>query len=180
MRKPFFGLLGVVIVFITASCSSPKAIDNLSESSPYHSDAEIERIQTLLPIENEQLEEPLLQDVPSQLKGSVEDEALRVMLSTQLEADQTSYKTDMEFHNKSETSLDLMFDCGLLISNDQFAPDTGDCPAVESMLLKRNKRESRSVTLSGEFFDKSNNVITIRYRQNTATKNLEIKLEATE
>jgi len=138
----------------------------------------IENFNESLPIEKGQLEESIVNDTPRQLKGSIEDELLKVSILAQIESDSQDYMTNIEFYNKSGKSLNLVFDCGLLISNDQFVSKSGECPAVESMLLKKDKRESVSVVLSRKFFATANDVITIRYRQDTATKDLEIKLEA--
>lgn len=181
MNKMYIGLLGAVVTFFSATgCSSLLAIDDFSESNTHHVHAEaaIESFEASIPVEQEQTNEGDVKEAPDQLTGFVENEIMRVSLLAQLESDRTNYKTTIEFHNKSGKSVDLIFDCGLLISNDQFAPKTGDCPAVESMLLKKNGRESVSVSLPRAFFDVADNLITIRYRQDSSPNDLEIQLEA--
>lgn len=183
MRKLYLGLLGVVItLFSVTGCSSLQAIDDFSESNSHHAHAEteIEPIEASIPVEQEQTNEGAVKEAPDQLTGFVEDEILRVSLLAQLESDRTDYKTTIEFHNKSGKSVDLIFDCGLVLSNDHFAAKAGSCPAVESMLLKKNGRESVTVSLSRAFFDVADNVITIRYRQDSSPKDLEVKLEASD
>lgn len=183
LMSRLFLLLGVIITisFVTG-CSTPQAIDEISESSPSQAITEtaIEYTQAPFPIENGPLNEPLVKETPGQLKGFAEDESLSVSLLAQIESDHNDYKTNIEFHNKSDKSLDLVFDCGLLISNDQFALKQGDCPAVESMLLKKNMKETQALVLSKNFFEIANNVITVRYRQDQKTKDLEVKLEVPE
>jgi hypothetical protein len=124
------------------------------------------------------LEEQIVEEVPSQLKGSIEDEALRVSILAEIEEDKINYKTNIVFSNKTAKSLDLVFDCGLLISNDKFATNSGElCLAVESMLLKKNNQETQTIILSTEFFDIDNKIITVRYRQDKITKDREIQLQ---
>jgi hypothetical protein len=124
-------------------------------------------------------EERIVQEVPSQLKGTIEDEALRVSILAEIEADKINYKTNIVFSNKTGRSLDLIVDCGLLISNDKFASSMGesyDCPAVESMLLKKNNKYTTTIILSKEFFGIDNTMVTVRYRQDKLTKDLQIQL----
>lgn len=163
-------------------CSSPQAINEISKSSPSHANIEnaVEHTQAPFSIENGPLNEPLVKEAPSQLIGFVEDEFLSVSILAQIESDRNDYKTNIEFHNKSDKSLDLIFDCGLLISNEQFASKQEICPAVESMLLKKNKKETETLVLSKDFFEMANNVITVRYRQDQKTIDLEVKLEVSE
>lgn len=185
MSRTLLAILGSIfmIVFV-ASCSGHTATNNHSSAPDTYRSFDANDGMTVeqqfddsLPIEEEHPEESIEVEIPSQLAGSVEDEALSINMQAELQSDGTNYMTNIEFHNKSGKSLDLIFDCGLLISNDQFASNSGECVAVESMLLKKNKRELVSVALSREFFDHADGVITIRYRQVGITKDLELKLE---
>jgi hypothetical protein len=122
-------------------------------------------------------EEQAEKEVADQLKGSSEDEALKVSLLAEIDADKKSYKIDLVITNKTSHPLDLLYDCGLLISNDKFASsDEETCIAVESMMLKKKDREERSMIVPLGFFGSDNNTIIVRYRQNSITKNLELRL----
>lgn len=74
--------------------------------------------------------------------------------------------------------LSRVADCGLFISNDKFALKTGTCPAVESMLLKKNSDETQSIILPKDFLYTNKKIITVRYRQDHKTKDLDIPLQA--
>jgi hypothetical protein len=100
-----------------------------------------------------------------------------VSILAEIDADEINYKTNIVFSNKTGKSLDLIFDCGLLISNDKFASRMGEsCLAVESMLLKKNNKYTTTIILPKEFFGIDNKMITVRYRQDKLTKDLEIHL----
>ena len=113
MRRLF--LLGVIIVMISLTgCTSLQDNNNGSEWNSY------EDFIDPPPIEKGDSEEVIIvEEVPSELKGSIEDEALRVSILAEIDADKINYKTTIEFTNKTGKSLDLLFDCGLLISNGE-------------------------------------------------------------
>src|SRR5690606_9863393 len=90
-------------------------------------DVTIEHTDATIPVQTRQQEEAITTNAPSQLEGSAEDDALSVKLSAQLNSDRKAYMTNIEFYNKSGQSLDLIYDCGLLISNDQFASKSDIC-----------------------------------------------------
>jgi hypothetical protein len=185
MKRLF--LLGVIIVIVSlTSCISLEDINNnASELNIYeglHTMAKVTKEDFIdpPPIGKEHSEEKIVEVVPSQLKGSIEDEALRVSILAEIDADKINYKTNIVFSNKTGKSLDLVFDCGLLISNDKFASSTGVCLAVESMQLKKNNKEKQTIILPKDFFDIDSKLITVRYRQDKITKNLEIQLQSVE
>jgi hypothetical protein len=186
MRRPF--LLGVIIVIVSlTSCTSLEDINNnASELNIYeglHTRAKATKEDFINPppIEKGHSEEQIVEVVPSQLKGSIEDEALRVSIIAEIDADKINYKANIVFSNKTGKSLDLVFDCGLLISNDKFALSTGEiCLTVESMLLKKNSKETKTIIIPKEFFDIDSKLITVRYRQEKITKDLEIQLQGVE
>jgi hypothetical protein len=164
MRRPF--LMGVMIIIVSlTSCSSLEDINNNTSKLNTHSEVRIVE------------EERVVEEVPSQLKGYIEDEALRVSILAEIDADEINYKTNIVFSNKTGKSLDLIFDCGLLISNDKFASSMGEsCLAVESMLLKKNNKYTTTIILPNEFFGIDNKMVTVRYRQDKLTKDLQIQL----
>jgi hypothetical protein len=185
MRRLF--LLGVIIViFSLTSCTSFEDINNnaseLNINEGLHTMAKVNKEDFINPppIEKGHSEEQIVEEVPSQLKGSTEDHALRVSILAEIDADKINYKTNIVFSNKTGKSLDLVFDCGLLISNDKFASSTDVCLAVESMLLKKNNKEKQTIILPKDFFDIDRKLITVRYRQDKITKNLEIQLQKVE
>jgi hypothetical protein len=170
MKRLF--LLGVIIViFSLISCTSLEDNNNASEMNTY------EGFIKPISIEKRDSDEKIVEGFPNQLKGSNEDEALRVSILAEIDPDKINYKTNIVFSNKTGKSLDLVFDCGLLISNDKLASNTGTCPAVESMLLKKNNKEKQTIILPKEFFDIDSKLITVRYRQDKLMKHLEVQLQ---
>lgn len=189
MRRPFlFGI--IMLMFFLTSCNSLEDIDNnvseLNNNEVLNTRAkgteedlinhEVVAHEEVKSTENS--EERIVEEVPSELNGSIEDESIRVSIHAEIEVDKMHYKTNIIFSNKSDKSLDLFYDCGLLISNDNFASNKGDCPAVESMLLKKNNKERQTVILPKDFYNRDNKIITIRYRQDKITNELKMKLKA--
>lgn len=116
-------------------------------------------------LENEEDPKETVEEWPAQLSGEGEDERLSVRIVAELEADREQYKTAIVFNNKADSALSILYDCGLPISKDGFAPKTGICPAVESMLLKGGGQEALTVTLPADFFHMEERLITVRYRE---------------
>jgi hypothetical protein len=183
MKSPIS--LGVILLTVfLVSCTSLENVNNTATELNNHEGLNTRTEATKdfnnsSPMKIGHLEERIEMEVPSQLSGSIEDEALRVTIHAEIELDNINYKTNIVFSNKNEKSMDLIYDCGLLISNDNFAQSTGDCLAVESMLLKKNQKETQTIILPKEFFDNDNNLITIRYRHDEIMKCLKIQLKAT-
>lgn len=102
--------------------------------------------------------------LPGKISGEAEDERLSVRIFGEIEPDRGHYKTSIRFRNKTGEPLDILFDCGLPVSRDRFAPKEGICAAVESMLLKGSGEETLTATLDAAFFDTEEKLVTVRYR----------------
>ncbi|BBI32951.1 hypothetical protein [Cohnella abietis] len=180
MRRMFaFGVIIVIVcVVLLTGCSVQEAIH--SNSSEFNTS---EDLQEKPEGTKESLIDPpssVKKELSNQLKGTIEDEFLRVNINAEIDADKLNYKTYIEFSNKSEKSLHLVYDCGLLISNKSLTLTSNECLAVESMLLQKNKKETQTATLPKDFFDVDNKSITVSYRQDNITKELEIQMKAVE
>jgi len=115
--------------------------------------------------------------LPNQLFGMIEDEILKIIINANIDEEMMNYNTIIEFINKSDGSIDLIADCGLFISNDEYATKDTICLAVESKLLKKNSHENQSIMLDKEFLNTDSKIITIKYRQDKITKDLQLLLK---
>lgn len=182
MRRPFLIMLGLVMAVIAlAGCSEAKELDYPAEAEVYEQtpatpEAAAEAVLATPPTEEEYSEESIDKEEPVPLKGAAEDEVLSVSVVVEPDS-KGNYSTKIVFRNKAENSVDLLYDCGMLINRNQSVPDEGVCIAVESELLKKNQQTTAAYTLPGEFFDAANGMITVRYRQGQTRKQLDIQLQ---
>jgi hypothetical protein len=114
---------------------------------------------------------------PIKLNGFAEDEAVSVRFSADFDPDKQRYKTTISFTNKTNKSLDILADCGLFFSTDNFAAGAEVCPAVESMLVKKQKKETQTVYLPRDFFVETSKIVSVKYRQDQNVKILSFQLE---
>lgn len=173
-----FYIVLLLLFLLAAGCTSPEKIaapfsesagggegDNLTEIANTE-------IAELTGSETEEELEEAVEEWPERLAGEGEAELLSVRILAEIEADRQQYNTTMVFSNKSDSALSILYDCGLLLSNDRFAPKAGICPSVESMLLKGGGEETLTVTLPAAFFNTEDRMITVRYRQDNVMHEL--------
>jgi hypothetical protein len=123
-------------------------------------------------------EEQITDQLPGRIDGFHEDEAIGVRIHAEYDTENQYYKTTIVFTNKTMNSMDIVADCGLFISKDHFEAGT-DCPAVESMLVKKNSSETQIMYLPGEFFNKLDEDISVKYRQGQTVKVINIQMKET-
>jgi len=176
MNGKYFMMLGLVMAAIVlSSCSSEKINNNSLE---VHDIKEVQP--TPVTVEADGSTAPSAEigkEIPDQITGSAEDEVLSVSMLAELDAN-NNYTAKVTFRNKTIDSLELIYDCGLLISRERYKSDQENCLAVESMLLKKNQEETMMITIASDFFDTKNDAITVRYRHARTTTELEIQLQA--
>ncbi|AOZ91200.1 hypothetical protein [Paenibacillus crassostreae] len=108
MRRLF--LLGVIIVIVSLTgCTSLQDNNNGSELNttkflPTSTKLTNEDFIETPPIEKEHSDEVIVKEVPRQLKGSIEDDALRASILAELDTDKLNYKTNIVFSNKTGIS----------------------------------------------------------------------------
>jgi len=171
MKKSFsLTIILIQILFIVGCNRQPENEEMNVQSTSLNEEVKLQEVQPIQVVEEQALESP------SQLEGSNEDKILKVSIQAQIEADLMNYKTEILFINKSEQSIDLIADCGLFISNDNFADSADSCLAVESMLLKKSSKESRTIQLPKDYFN--NKELKVRYRQEKIVKELIIQVKA--
>ncbi|UHA73638.1 hypothetical protein [Paenibacillus sp. 481] len=114
--------------------------------------------------------------IPSVMSGLAEDDTLKVSIHATKEKNSLLYKTKITFTNKTNTGIDLIFDCGSLISSASISK--GDiCPAVYSMLLKKSSTEEKVGMYDKNFFE--GRTLSVTYEQEEGVRKvLEIKLKA--
>lgn len=112
MRKLI--LFGIILtIFFSSGCNSLEDIDNnVSESNNFDPPV-MEREENKLINQGEVVEKRIDEKVPNQLIGGTEDEIIRVSILAEIESDKTKYITKIIFNNKTEKSLELVYDCGI-------------------------------------------------------------------
>lgn len=199
-RRLFIGLL--LVVWLPTGCTTPDSIQATSAESTGSetSDANagtaeiagMEGSEERAGIDNRAVdpglapriehgaEEQVVGALPEKFSGEGEDENLSVRLFAEIEADGQQYTTTVLFRNKTKSSLDILYDCGLPLSIDFFAPKTGACPGVESMLLKGSRKETLAVVLPAAFFHTEKRTIAVRYREDSRKHELFIEMQPDE
>ncbi|OAB47208.1 hypothetical protein [Paenibacillus antarcticus] len=108
--------MGVIIVIVSLTgCTSLQDNNKGSDLNTYEGTltrvkVTKEELIDTTHIEKGNSEEIIVEKVPSQLKGYIEDEVLKVSILAEIDADKMNYKTNNVFSNKTDKSLDLVFD----------------------------------------------------------------------
>jgi uncharacterized protein YcfL len=116
-------------------------------------------------------------ETPTGLSGSAENEALSVSIHAIMKPDTNQYKAEIVFKNKTDKEVSLLYDCGSLIASDTFRAKRDACLAVESMGLEGEHKVTYDLP---EAFLRRDSVIKIKYRQDKAAGELNIRLNAAE
>jgi len=171
--KLFAGLL--LLILLSTGCASPETSREPSPAATESAEkADVVSDDMVHPGETKDESGHPPASLPELISGEGEDDVLSVRLTAELEADQEHYKTSIVFANKTESSLNILYDCGLPVSDDRFAPEDGNCPAVESMYLRGNRKETLTVSLPAAFFQGD---VSVRYRVNNRINELVIKVD---
>ncbi|MCR8656708.1 hypothetical protein [Paenibacillus endoradicis] len=169
MKKQYSLAIILSHILIIVGCSRQTEIDEIALSTSLSEEVMLEEDHPIKVVDEQAPESTSL------LEGSIEDEILKVSIHAEIEADLLNYKTEIIFINKIKQSIDLIADCGSFISNDNFANSEDSCLAVDSMLLKKSIKESRTIHLPKDYFN--NKEITVRYRQEKIVKELIVQMK---
>lgn len=103
-------------------------------------------------------------EIQDSIAGEAEDENLKVIVEGTLNDEKSGYITNVSFQNKTNTPIDLIYDCGLLLTSTEAEGSDRNCVSVESMLLKRKSKEEMEITLNTGLVNNEAEVF-VRYRK---------------
>lgn len=172
MKQLVFFCISVLGLFIFWGCS-PAENQPMNETKQHASPVLQERSllkESLAPSnsENEALAEVV--------EGEAEDENLKVSIKGNLNEEESGYLTTMRFQNKTTTSIDLIYDCGMLLTSSEVKGTDRICVSVESMLLKGEDSEEMEMILDSDWI-RNDAEIFVRYRKGNHMKKLNIQIE---
>ncbi|WP_435921513.1 hypothetical protein [Paenibacillus sp. DYY-L-2] len=171
MKQHVFFCMSVLGLFILWGCS-PAENQRMNETEQHASPVLQERsplMESLDPANsgNEELAE--------YIAGEAEDENLKVSIKGALNEEESGYLTTMRFQNKTTTSIDLIYDCGMLLTNSEVKGSDRICASVESMLLEGEGSEEMEMIIDSDWI-RNEAEIFVRYRKDNHMKKLYVQL----
>ncbi|RCX23561.1 hypothetical protein DFP94_1011160 [Fontibacillus phaseoli] len=112
--------------------------------------------------------EPLSSPLPAGLTGKQSNEVLTISAKAVLDKNKAEYITEVNIGNLTENGVDILADCGSLVSYDNkksvVGSDSFECAAVHSMLLHKKSVETFSLNIPQESYHDGSLSITVRYQ----------------
>lgn len=172
MKQLVFFCISVLGLFIFWGCS-PAENQPMNETEQHASPVLQERSLLKESLDSSNSENEALAEV---VEGEAEDENLKVSIKGTLNEEESGYLTTLKFQNNTTSSIDLIYDCGMLLTSSEEKGSDRICVSVESMLLKGEDSEEMEMILDSDWI-RNDAEIFVRYRKGNHMKKLNIQIE---